>query len=533
MVSGKKMAAAACVLGLVSIGPAHAQHPVGSDFQILEDSAFSPDIALAPSGEFLVVWSTFLSSLPGDDAGIGAQLFNADGQAVGAPFLVNSYTPGEQRYPVVDVDGDGRFVVVWQEFGDVVRGRRIDAGGQLLGSEFVVNSMTTAQSSYADVAVADNGDFLVTWTDYNVLGDSDSTILARRFLSTGAPLGDQFRVNSVTAYDQLQSSIGMERGTGDFVVVWNSSEPGIFSDIRVKRYDSSGTAVGAEQFANVFTTGPQRSPDVAVDASGQFTVTWEGDGPGDGQTDYAGVYLRQHAADGTPLADDSNATAFTSVVQEKLHIASALNGQTFATWQSDPVGLTDFSEYGIMGLMIDPLGGPLSEFQVNTYTTESQINPRVAWDQRGRFVVIWEGQGGIRGRRFDTALRLPVAGTIDDTVVGLRSQGSWSDLQVYVPPGTTELDVLTFKLPTNPPHDVDLYVRRAGRPTVSEFDCFSNLAGSASDSCTIMDPAPGYWWVGVVNWDVGTINFSASMSTTADSGLIFADGFESGDASSW
>ena len=51
----------------------------------------------------------------------------------------------------------------------------------------------------------------------------------------------------------------------------------------------------------------------------------------------------------------------------------------------------------------DPSGG---EFQVNSYTTDRQYQPKVASDRSGNFVVVWTSVGqdantwGIFGQRF-------------------------------------------------------------------------------------------------------------------------------------
>ena len=41
----------------------------------------------------------------------------------------------------------------------------------------------------------------------------------------------------------------------------------------------------------------------------------------------------------------------------------------------------------------DPLAPLRGEFQVNSFTTDSQRNPAVAIDGQGNFVVVWEGYG--------------------------------------------------------------------------------------------------------------------------------------------
>jgi hypothetical protein len=71
------------------------------------------------------------------------------------------------------------------------------------------------------------------------------------------------------------------------------------------------------------------------------------------------------------------------------------------------VVFTDSDGYGngVFGQRFSSAGAPLgSEFQINTYTTNSQIEPVVASDGSGNFVVVWydqvQGGGGDFGRRY-------------------------------------------------------------------------------------------------------------------------------------
>jgi len=94
-------------------------------------------------------------------------------------------------------------------------------------------------------------------------------------------------------------------------------------------------------------------------------------------------------------------------------------------WTSDD---QDGDMYWVFGQMYGNDGWPKgSEFQVNTYSTDSQDRPRAAALDDGRFVVVWQswlqdGSGsGVYARVFDAALGTPVTGefgvptwTIDD-----------------------------------------------------------------------------------------------------------------------
>src|SRR5262245_22264370 len=74
---------------------------------------------------------------------------------VGPVFQVNTYTPGDQKRPVVAMRPDGGFVVVWESGphpldpdGSAIIGQRFDPAGNKMGGEFLVNSTTTDSQTY-------------------------------------------------------------------------------------------------------------------------------------------------------------------------------------------------------------------------------------------------------------------------------------------------------------------------------------------------------------------------------------------------
>src|SRR5262245_62009212 len=68
------------------------------------------------------------------------------------------------------------------------------------GPEFLVPSDTIGSHVGGSVARAPDGGFLVVWAGTNGPGDDTDgpSIQARRFDSYGAPIGDQFQVNTLT-----------------------------------------------------------------------------------------------------------------------------------------------------------------------------------------------------------------------------------------------------------------------------------------------------------------------------------------------
>ena len=93
-----------------------------------------------------------------------------------------------------------------------------------VGSEFQVNETTAGDQMFARVAMDASGNFTVVWQSQNQ--DSDGwDIYARRFDSSGNPVGSEFRVNTTTAGDQQNANIGMN-ASGEFRRVLDERRPG-------------------------------------------------------------------------------------------------------------------------------------------------------------------------------------------------------------------------------------------------------------------------------------------------------------------
>src|SRR5688572_28382524 len=96
--------------------------------------------------------------------------------------------------------------------------------------------------------------------------------LERRALLSGGPVGDEVQVNTYTEWNQWSPAVATD-ADGDFVVVWESmlqdgSEWGIYG----RRFNALGEPQGAEFQVPTETGLAQTSPDVAMDASGNFIV---------------------------------------------------------------------------------------------------------------------------------------------------------------------------------------------------------------------------------------------------------------------
>jgi len=155
--------------------------------------------------------------------------------------------------------------------------------------------------------------------------------------------------------------------------------------------DGSGLGVfgrvdGSGEFrVNTYTTGYQADPSVAIDDTGNFVVVWTSDQDGS----ESGVFGQRFAVGGTPLGPEFRVNTYTSDSQQQARVATDGNGNFVVVWTSEG---QDGSAAGIFGQRFSSSGDPVGpEFRVNSYTTGFQYRPAVsAAVTPNDFVVVWQ-----------------------------------------------------------------------------------------------------------------------------------------------
>lgn len=129
------------------------------------------------------------------------------------------------------MDAEGDFVVVWRGDGSTgndpeqsIQAQRYASDGSPVSLNFQINTYTTSAQAFPAVTFEENGGFIVVWASYGSGGsDSDgASIQARRFASDGAPMAEQFQVNSMTFFRQSDPAVAFG-SDGAFVAVWQGS----------------------------------------------------------------------------------------------------------------------------------------------------------------------------------------------------------------------------------------------------------------------------------------------------------------------
>ncbi|HYW78871.1 MAG TPA: hypothetical protein VE890_04805, partial [Thermoguttaceae bacterium] len=265
------------------------------------------------------------------------------------------------------------------------------------------------------------------------------------FLAGGASFIRDFRIKasgpphdmSVTngrTYPETPNAVAVD-ADGDTVVVLTASDARPRGDgntrdrVNIRLFDATGSTdlngnqqeeANEKLFAVTKDTDQQGDPDywfrnddqrfasVAVDADGDFIVTWTNyhDENGDGNFDEPDIFARRFTANGQPATDANGnvlqpfrVNTYTANNQKWSDVAMDVDGDFVVTWSS--YGQEDNNQlgygYGVYARHYDSFGQPRApEFRVNVTTAGNQQFSTVAMDSVGNFIIAWTSdQNGI------------------------------------------------------------------------------------------------------------------------------------------
>jgi serralysin len=301
------------------------------------DSQVVTGISQLVGGGFVITWVDLSSSPVNDvDLDIRAQVYSSGGERVGGEILVNTTTAGFQNNSSVIPLDNGGFVVAWAGAADAVTGAAtalqfFDAAGNRIGGE---QAFATGASG-TSMAALDSG-FVIAWVSSGSSADTfGSAVEVQLFDDTGARIGDQILVNTITPGSQAAAHVDALPG-GGFIVFWRGPGGGDgTNDVRAQVFDAAGEKVGAEFVLNEVTGGEQNFPKATVLASGDIAIAWTDSSGVGGDLSGSGIKL-QILTPATTGATDialSNATISETAV-ENLSVAqiSTAGGALNATF---------------------------------------------------------------------------------------------------------------------------------------------------------------------------------------------------------
>jgi len=309
--------------------------------------------------------------------------------ASGGEFQVNTHTTWDQADPDIAIDANSGFVVVWRSYGqdgssNGIFGQRFDPNNSYSGDEFQVNSNVTGNQTEPAVAIDAAAGFIVTWRGPGITDPNRDDIFARWFDPNNVPVTDEIQVNDDSLGRHICPAIATDQD-GGCAIVWESVDFPQEGDMTIcgRLFDGTGMMLGEEFIIGGEMSGC-RYPDVAMDSNGNFAVVWMTDKSSNS------IMAQLFNADGSDKTEpfEVNTTVFNSITQPSIAIDGT--GCFIVTWDGDP-NLASMDD--IHARIFDPNGTALCEqFIVNTTIDQAQQNPHVAMNGPGEFVIVWESR---------------------------------------------------------------------------------------------------------------------------------------------
>lgn len=235
-----------------------------------------PSIAINKDGTILVVWAS--DSGDGTMLGVQGRLYTATGTSVGDAISLNQFSKFHQRSPAVASLSDGNFAVVWisehqrSENSVDVYARRVTAAGTPLQDEFIVN-VTSKPCATPTVAPLTGGGFMTAWAEHDFTVPGTVWDVVGRVYSPSGPLASPASINTRRLGFQGMPKLAP---TADCVLVVYPSQggDGYGWGVSGQWLSPTGAPLGDEFVVNTQTSGDQLTPTVATDGDNRIVALW-------------------------------------------------------------------------------------------------------------------------------------------------------------------------------------------------------------------------------------------------------------------
>lgn len=393
-----------CALLSSPLAPAGDLIPLGPEFIVTSDvnhTQKQPWVACDDDGRFVVSYSR------GD---VFVRVLDRDGNPITDDLLVNpTLYSGDQDETYVAVDPvTGDFVVVWSDrhgndgHNMGIGGRFYAADGTPYGPEMILNTHTYQSQFEPHAAFSATGRVMVVWTDAGT--DGSAGVIGRLFDRFGNPISGELLMNEPNTFTQIDGSVGCDRN-GNFFVTFVDASGGTGEprEVLLRRFDKFGQPKAPSILVNTISAGMQRDPFIAVNFEGDHVVVWQDESGNDG--DGWGIFARLFSADGTALGPQFLVPDDPSGDQMDPHVAMDYIGNFIVSWEDRASGNSE-----VMAKRYDRFGNPLSAaFVVHAPNKPGdQDYQKFAISQSGqRFISVWFENTDDYARLFDLPMITP------------------------------------------------------------------------------------------------------------------------------
>lgn len=379
------------------------------------DGQISPKVAALADGRYMIVWvgavtqpvvsvdGTFAPAYA--NAGIRAQIFNADGTRSGGEIVINTTTAGAQLRPVVAQLSDGNVLISWHDgvgpaggsaetTPNTIRAQEFTSAGVASGAEFAIGNSNGRLHSVSAMA---GGGFVVTYQEGGIGG----TLAAGNFV---ARIYDSNNLQTSTFVVDNTQPIGNHNGTytsveadGDIVIYWTDRDPvSNLVSTRGARFDANGNMLSSD-----FLQPGGNFGGVVTLATGGHAII-EAHGLGNGQP--VTIYARMFSVDGS--LEQYVEVAQVPTLLALPTITAAANGGFIASWIIDSDPSSGFNAE-IVARAFNAIGNPIgSAFQVNSITPGNQTPPAMVQLTNGDIIAVWSDDSHLTGDTSGTGINM-------------------------------------------------------------------------------------------------------------------------------
>lgn len=347
----------------------------------------NPAVAGTGAGQAVIVWSSYYSTA-GRSNDILARRLDPNGAFLDGEFVVNAAAEGNQTEPAVAMDTAGRSAVVWQSPGldeEDIFLRLVDPNGTPTTEELLVNLRTRGRQICPSVA-AGGSTVVVAYESREQTPDGETTsVYAQLFDLTGEGLGAEILANH-RFINSRYPDVAMN-ATGDFVVTW-LRETGADA-IEARLFDPNGVPISEPLEVSTDRITSVTRPSIAMNPRGDFVIAWDGDPNRAADDD---IHARLYRPDGTPQGEPFLVNSLRDGAQQWPQVAMSDANEFLVVWEHDAGDPNVATE--IFARRFDPNGLPMGEeFPLNTYALDKQRSPDVAVAGDGSFLVVWDSNG--------------------------------------------------------------------------------------------------------------------------------------------
>ena len=274
-------------------------------------------------------------------------------------------------------------------------------------SEFVVSHYTLANQRYPRVAAANDGGFVVTWMTNGQDGDGEG-IAQRLYDSEGQPRTSDILVNMTVAGTQQYPSVAALSGGGHVVVWEDAAADGSLNGVMGRIYESNGDPRTGEMVLNNATANSQDTADVVgLVNSTRWVAVWENISASSlGDSSGEAVVARVFDESGSPVTSDILVNTTTSQTQRDPRVAALSGGGFAVVWEYYYYPEDDDREYGIFAQRFDDSGTKLGgEITVQAISNDRADTANVIATPDGGFVAMWWSNNAPGGSGYDVVAR--------------------------------------------------------------------------------------------------------------------------------